>query len=141
MKDPSIRKGTRGSALASLGLLLVLFSALPSPCFARSRPNVIVVMTDDQGYGDLACHGNPELKTPHLDRLHRESLRLTDFHATPMCTPTRGQLLSGRDALVNGPMNVRRGRPMPRPGLPTMANVFAAGGYRPGQFGKWHLGD
>ena len=70
------------------------------------QPNVIVVMTDDQGYGDLAAHGNPVLKTPNLDQLASQSIRLTDFHVAPMCTPTRGQLMSGRDALANGAMNV-----------------------------------
>lgn len=61
-------------------------------------PSVILVLTDDQGYGDLACHGNPVALTPHLDRLHAESVRFGDFHAAPMCTPTRGQLLTGMDA-------------------------------------------
>src|SRR4051812_49591130 len=142
MNDPTIKERTRASTLRSLGLLVALItSSLSTACFARSKPNVIIVMTDDQGYGDLACHGNPELKTPNLDRLHREGLRLIDFHVTPMCTPTRGQLLSGRDALANGAMNVSSGRTMLRPGFPTMAEDFAAAGYRTGQFGKWHLGD
>src|ERR1700755_1108438 len=79
-----------------------LLAAAESP----KRPNVIVVITDDQGYGDLGCHGNPVLKTPNLDRLHGESVRLTDFHVAPMCTPTRGQLVTGRDCLRNGAMNV-----------------------------------
>lgn len=55
-------------------------------------PNVIILLTDDQGFGDLSCHGNPVLKTPNLDKLHSQSVRLTDFHVAPMCTPTRGQL-------------------------------------------------
>lgn len=121
---------------ALLGLL-----AVSRPEHAAARPNVIVILTDDQGYGDLSCHGNPALKTPNLDRLHGESVRLTDFHVTPMCTPTRGQLMSGRTALANGAMNVSSGRTMLRRDVPTMAQAFAAGGYRTGQFGKWHLGD
>ena len=56
---------------------------------ASEKPNVIIVMTDDQGYGDLSCHGNPIIKTPHLDALHAESVRFTDFHVSPFCTPTR----------------------------------------------------
>jgi len=108
---------------------------------AAERPNVIVVMTDDQGYGDLSCHGNPVLKTPHLDRLHGQSLRLTDFHVAPMCTPTRGQLLTGLDAARNGAINVSSGRTLLRAGLPTLADAFRAAGYRTGIFGKWHLGD
>ncbi len=105
------------------------------------KPNVIIVLTDDQGYGDLSCHGNPVLKTPQLDRLHAESVRFTDFHAAPMCTPTRGQLMTGVDCLRNGAMNVSSGRAFLRREFPTMADLFAAGGYRCGQFGKWHLGD
>ena len=105
------------------------------------RPNVIIVITDDQGYGDLACHGNPVAQTPHLDRLHEQSIRLTDFHAAPMCTPTRGQLLTGLDAARNGAVNVSSGRTLLRADLQTMADLFQASGYRTGMFGKWHLGD
>jgi len=108
---------------------------------AKAPPNVILVLTDDQGYGDLSCHGNPVLNTPNLDRLHAESIRLTDFHVAPMCTPTRGQLMTGVDCLRNGAMNVSSGRTLLRRGLPTMADLFAEGGYLTGQFGKWHLGD
>ena len=106
-----------------------------------SRPNVIVVLTDDQGYGDLSCHRNPVLRTPSLDRMYGESARLTDFHVAPMCTPTRAQLMTGHDALDSAAMNVSSGRTLLRRDLPTMADVFAAGGYRTGVFGKWHLGD
>jgi arylsulfatase len=106
-----------------------------------NRPNVVILLTDDQGYADLSCHGNPVLKTPNLDKLHAESVRFTDFHSAPMCTPTRGQLMTGMDALRNGATSVTAGRSMMRPGLPTMPEVFAASGYRTGIFGKWHLGD
>lgn len=108
---------------------------------AKPRPNVIVVITDDQGYGDFSCHGNPVLKTPHLDELAAQSVRLTNFHVAPMCTPTRGQLLTGLDALRSGAMNVSSGRTLLRREIPTMADLFAASGYQCGQFGKWHLGD
>jgi arylsulfatase len=124
---------------AALALTLSCASTESRP--AARPPNVILVLTDDQGYGDLSCHGNPVLKTPALDRLHDESIRLTDFHVAPMCTPTRGQILTGRDALANGAMNVSSGRTLLRRGIPTMADLFAAGGYRTGQFGKWHLGE
>jgi arylsulfatase len=105
------------------------------------RPNVIIVLTDDQGYGDLSRHGNPVLRTPNLDRLGDESIRLTDFHVAPMCTPTRSQLMSGKDALANCACNVSSGRTPMRTDLPTMADVFAGNGYATGIFGKWHLGD
>ena len=62
----------------------------------EARPNVVLIMTDDQGYGDLGCHGNPVIKTPNLDKLHAESVRLTDFHVDPTCSPTRGALMSGK---------------------------------------------
>jgi arylsulfatase len=104
-------------------------------------PNVIIVLSDDQGYGDFSCHGNPVLKTPNLDKLHSQSIRLTDFHVAPMCTPTRGQLMTGLDALHSGASSVCAGRSFIRRGIPTMAEIFAAGGYRTGHFGKWHLGD
>jgi arylsulfatase A-like enzyme len=114
------------------------------PCFAAGEsrpPNVILVLTDDQGYGDLSCHGNPVVRTPHLDRLHAESIRFTNFHVAPMCTPTRGQLLTGRDALRNGAMNVSSGRSMVRRDLRMLPEHFRQAGYATGLFGKWHLGD
>ena len=106
-----------------------------------ARPNVIVILSDDQGYGDFSCHGNPVLKTPHLDQLHDESIRLTDFHVAPMCTPTRGQLMTGMDALHNKASSVCAGRSLIRRDIPTMADIFRTGGYRTAIFGKWHLGD
>ena len=108
---------------------------------SAARPNIIVIMTDDQGYGEFSCHGNPIARTPHIDKLASQSIRLTDFHVAPMCTPTRGQLLTGLDAFRNGALNVSSGRTLLRPELKTMADVFKAAGYRTGIFGKWHLGD
>jgi hypothetical protein len=93
-----------GGSPAGLFLAFTFSAALLSgaPAPAASRPNIILLLTDDQGYGDLSVHGNPVLKTPHLDRLHAESVRFRDFHVAPMCTPTRGQLMTGVDALRNG---------------------------------------
>ena len=121
----------------SLGLAVLCDCQLS----AAERPNVIVILTDDQGYGEFSCHGNPIAETPHIDRLARESVRLTDFHVSPMCTPTRGQLMTGLDAFRNGAINVSSGRTLLRPELKTMANVFREARYRTGLFGKWHLGD
>lgn len=115
--------------------------ALAATAAAKRPPNVLVVLTDDQGYGDFSCHGNPIVKTPNIDRLHAESIRLTDFHVTPMCTPTRSQILTGRDALANGAHRVCSGESFIRPGIPTAGDLFGKAGYRTGQFGKWHLGD
>lgn len=105
------------------------------------RPNVLIILSDDQGYGDFSAHGNPVLKTPHLDKLHAASVRLTDFHVAPMCTPTRGQLLTGMDALHNRATSVTAGRALVQRGLPLMPEVFRDSGYATGIFGKWHVGD
>src|SRR5690242_118902 len=87
------------------GILLsaVVFGALSSPAgaespspLAASRPNIVLVITDDQGYGELHCHGNKDISTPNLDRLHDESLRFTAFHASPTCAPTRAAIMTGR---------------------------------------------
>ena len=105
------------------------------------KPNVILIMTDDQGYGDLKCHGNPVLKTPHLDRLYEESVRLTDFHVSPFCTPTRAALMTGRYPARTGAYRTSSGRTMMHPEERTVAHWFADHGYRTGMIGKWHLGD
>lgn len=127
--------------VASAGVLSLPLQTMGLEHGSGPVPNVILVLTDDQGYGDLSCHGNPVLKTPYLDTLYRESIRLTDFHVAPMCAPTRGELLTGRDALANGAYCVCSGRTFLRPGILTMAEIFAENGYRTGIFGKWHLGD
>ncbi|MHB8898038.1 MAG: arylsulfatase [Thermoguttaceae bacterium] len=131
---------------AVLALCVTAGGLRPSPAAepgkaATGRPNVLVLLTDDQGYGDFSCHGNPVLRTPNVDKLFAESVRFTDFHVAPMCTPTRGQLMTGIDALRNGATSVTAGRSLVRRGIPTMADVFASAGYRTGIFGKWHLGD
>ena len=108
---------------------------------AGRKPNVILVLTDDQGYADLGCTGNPWIRTPHLDAFHDEALRLTDFHVSPLCTPTRGALMTGRRPVRNGAWATCWGRSILRKTETTMADVFAGNGYRTGMFGKWHLGD
>ena len=105
------------------------------------RPNVVLVITDDQGYGDLACHGNKVIKTPALDALYAQSARLKDFHVDPCCSPTRAALMTGRYSSRSGVWHTVNGRSLLRKTEVTMADVFAAGGYRTAMFGKWHLGD
>jgi arylsulfatase A-like enzyme len=123
--------------LAVLGISAVL----PAPAAAAGRPNVVLVLTDDQGYGDLGCHGNPVLRTPHLDALHGQSVRLRNFHVDPTCSPTRSALMTGRYSSRTGVWHTVMGRSLLRRDEVTMADLFAAGGYRTGLFGKWHLGD
>ncbi|MDF7825464.1 arylsulfatase [Pontiellaceae bacterium B12227] len=107
----------------------------------QKQPNVIFVLTDDQGYGDLGCHGNPILKTPELDTFHSESIRFTDYHVSPLCTPTRGALMTGRDPGKNGAYRTSAGRSILHTDERTLGNLFADAGYATGMFGKWHLGD
>lgn len=115
-------------------------SSLYSYAASTKRPNVIVILTDDQGYGDFSLYGNPILKTPFMDRLASESVRFTDFHVTPVCTPTRSQLLTGLDCMHNLACAVTAGRTVMRRDIPTMADFFRKAGYSTGLFGKWHLG-
>ena len=124
--------------LAKAALLIVFFSSWSQ---AVGKPNVVLIMTDDQGYGDLSCHGNPILKTPNLDRLHRESVRFTDFHVSPFCTPTRAALMTGRDPGRTGAYRTSSGRTMLHTDEKTVADAFADNGYITGMVGKWHLGD
>ncbi len=122
-------------AICTLCVIVIYASA------AFAKPNVVFVLTDDQGYGDLSCHGNPVLETPNLDTLHSESVRFTDFHVSPTCAPTRGALMSGHWTNRAGPWHTIMGRSMLYEGEQTFGTVFSAGGYATGMFGKWHLGD
>ena len=108
---------------------------------SQRKPNVILVMTDDQGYADLGCTGNPWIQTPNIDTFYAESVRLSDFHVSPLCTPTRGAIMTGHRPIRNGAWATCWGRSILRKTEVTMANVFADSGYRTGMFGKWHLGD
>ncbi|WP_136062082.1 sulfatase-like hydrolase/transferase [Pontiella sulfatireligans] len=103
--------------------------------------NIILVMTDDQGYGDLGCHGNPFLKTPNLDKLYTQSTRFTDFQASPTCAPTRAALMTGRVPFKNGVTHTIWERERMTLKATTIAEVLKDAGYTTGIFGKWHLGD
>lgn len=106
-----------------------------------SRPNVVVILTDDQGYGELSCHGNPVLRTPNLDRLHAQSVRLTQFHVSPTCAPTRAALLTGKHEFRSGVTHTIFERERLDLKATTLAEVLRKAGYATGIFGKWHLGD
>lgn len=125
-------------------LVVVLLSACLMPVHAASaaaRPNVILIMTDDQGYGDIGAHGNTMIQTPHLDRLHSQSVRLTDYHVDPTCSPTRAALMTGRYSTKTGVWHTIAGRSLMAHDEVTLAELFRGAGYRTGIFGKWHLGD
>lgn len=120
-----------------LGLAMVVKAAQP----VRDLPNVILVITDDQGYGDLSCHGNPWLKTPNIDAFASESARFTDFHVSPLCAPTRSAIITAKYPIHNGVWATYKGRDALSDGQLTMPAIFRENGYRTGMFGKWHLGD
>ena len=106
-----------------------------------AKPNVLIILTDDQGYGDLAYHGNPILKTPHLDEFAATSLELTNFHVGTTCAPTRAGLLTGRNANRNNAWHTIAGCSILLEDEETLPEVFENNGYRTTMFGKWHLGD
>ncbi|MCX6908674.1 MAG: sulfatase-like hydrolase/transferase, partial [Verrucomicrobia bacterium] len=106
-----------------------------------SMPNIIFVLTDDQGYGDVSANGNPVLKTPGLDRLRNEGVRFSDFHVSPTCSPTRSALMTGRHEFRNGVTHTILERERMTLKATTLAQVLKSAGYTTGIFGKWHLGD
>lgn len=129
-----------------LACLVVLLSlAFADRALAQSlagkEPNIVFILTDDQGYGDLSAHGNPIVKTPNMDRLHREGVRFTDFHVSPTCAPTRSALLTGRHEFKNGITHTILERERLTPEAITLPQVLKTAGYTSGIFGKWHLGD
>ncbi|MBQ16835.1 MAG: N-acetylgalactosamine-6-sulfate sulfatase [Planctomycetaceae bacterium] len=120
---------------------------LVTPLLAAGRPNLVVIMADDMGYGDASCYGNTAFRTPQLDRLAAEGLRFTDFHSSgAVCSPTRAGLLTGRyqqragiPGVINADPKVNRHHGL-FPREVTFADVLREAGYRTAVVGKWHLG-
>lgn len=120
---------------------LVLLSVSTQAQVVQPKPNVIFILTDDQGYGDLACHGNPWIKTPNLDKLHSESVRFTNFHSGTTCAPTRSGIMTGKYCNKVGVWHTVNGREILSSEETTLPQTLQKAGYRTALFGKWHLGD
>ncbi|AWV97067.1 arylsulfatase [Arcticibacterium luteifluviistationis] len=105
------------------------------------RPNVIIIMTDDQGYGDLGVTGNPHVKTPVIDKMAAESVRFNNFYVSPVCAPTRSSLMTGRYSLRTGVRDTYNGGATMASNETTIAEMLKQADYTTGIFGKWHLGD
>jgi arylsulfatase A-like enzyme len=107
----------------------------------KERPNIVFIITDDQGYGDLGCTGNPVIKTPNMDALAGESTVLQDYHVAPTCSPTRSALVTGHWTNRTGVWHTINGRSMLRANEITIGQLLKDNGYETGMFGKWHMGD
>lgn len=105
------------------------------------QPNVIIIITDDQGYGDLGINGNPHVKTPVIDRFAGESIQFNQFYVSPVCAPTRASLMTGRYSLRTGLRDTYNGGAIMATEEITIAEILNNAGYKTGVFGKWHLGD
>lgn len=121
--------------------LFLALAALASPFAASNQPNIVLIMTDDQGYGDLGVHGNTTIDTPRLDQFASESLVMERFYVNPLCSPTRASLMTGRYHLRTGILHTSRGAAKMWGDEITIAEILRDSGYRTGIFGKWHLGD
>ena len=125
----------------ALALCLASGTGLLGSELAGARPNIVVVLTDDQGYGDTSGHGHPILKTPNLDRLEAQGRSFQNFYVSPTCAPTRSALMTGRHEFFNGVTHTILERERLRLDAVTVADVLQGAGYSTGIFGKWHLGD
>ncbi|MEP6735822.1 MAG: arylsulfatase [Chryseolinea sp.] len=121
-------------------LLVTATLLLHTLVFAQSRPNVVLILTDDQGWGDLSLHGNRFIETPNLDNLAKSGMELTNFYVSPLCAPSRASILTGRYHLSTGVLSVSKGLEVMDSDETTIAELFKANNYRTGIFGKWHNG-
>ena len=140
---PYVIRYADGREVSSAEFLAAELKAIDAPQAdsAKQQPNIILIITDDQGYGDLACHGNPSVKTPNLDALAAESVRLVNFHVSPTCAPTRCALMTGRHEFRSGVTHTINERERMALSATTFPQLLQRAGYATGIFGKWHLGD
>ena len=127
--------------LTRMMLVCCVTGVFASVVEAEERPNFVIIFTDDQGYNDLGCYGSKTIKTPHLDRMAAEGLRLTSFYAQPVCGVSRAALMTGCYPIrIGEPGNLKRLHTVPHPKEWTMAEMLKAAGYSTAIIGKWHLG-
>lgn len=126
---------------STIGTAAVLATLFAAQAFAEERPNIILIFTDDQGYQDIGCFGSPNIRTPHLDRMAAEGVRLTNFYAQPVCGVSRAALMCGSYPIrIAEPGNQKRLHTVPHPHEVTMAEILKQAGYATGIIGKMALG-
>lgn len=125
----------------SVCLLLSNSATADAGTMEGSRPNIVIVITDDQGMGDLSCMGNEVVRTPNIDEFYESSTRFTDFQVSPTCAPTRAALMSGRAPFKVGVTHTIFQRERMALEIVTLPQLLKTAGYATGLFGKWHLGD
>ena len=137
----TVKKSLRAGPAVALLLALTACGGDDPAASNLGPPNIVIVMTDDQGWAQLGAHGNQVLRTPNLDRLAGKVWSSRGFYVSPVCSPTRASLMTGRYNYRTGVVDVSLGRAMMHTEETTLAEILRDGGYRTGIFGKWHLGD
>lgn len=127
--------------ILKLPIVLFVLSSFTGCSNKTNSPNIILVITDDQGYADISAHGSPDVLTPNMDMLKSMGISLDDFHASPTCAPTRSAIMTGRHPFKNGITHTILERERMALGISTLPEILKRGSYTSGIFGKWHLGD